>query len=110
MGYQSNNNAMLYNGCEPLQNLTIQLRVGGDLVTEEGQGFSLQLNTYALAGQTCQGMPVNWLQYIYVLNDQLYWEVQYWAIGSSTWPPGYTPITGTTPWLPCWANDYYLSS
>ena len=42
-------------------------------------------------------------------GGKLAYEIQYWAGGASTWPSGYAPQPNTTPWLPCWANDYYLS-
>jgi hypothetical protein len=112
MPYQSNNNAVLYEGCRPLQNLAVLLEVTEDISTVEGNGFSLQVNCFPPPGHYVQGQQLNWLQYVvYVLQGQLWWEVQYWSVGApSAWPPGYTPIPNTTPWLPCWANDYFLNS
>ena len=57
------------------------------------------------------GQPLNFLQYIvYVQGGSLVYEIQYWAFGAKSWPSGFKPQPGTTPWLPCWANDYYLSN
>jgi hypothetical protein len=112
MSYQSNNNAVLYDGCRPLQNLAVLLEVTEDISTVEGNGFSLQVNCFPPPGHYVQNQQLNWLQYlVYVQSNQLWWEVQYWSVGApSAWPSGYTPLPGTTPWLPCWANDYYLYS
>lgn len=108
--YASNNNAFLINNCEYLENLSVLLEVTEDVATTDGAGWSFQLNCYPPPGLYCQTSNVNWMQYIvYVLNGELRYEIQYWAIGASTWPTGYQPIPGTTPWLPCWPNDYYLS-
>ena len=107
----SANNSLLINGCANLQNLSVSLFVWQDLVTYQDVGFSLQLNCYPPAGQLSQGQNLNWLQYIiYVENGQLYYEIQYWSIGApSSWPPGYTPVPNTTPWLPVFPNDYFLT-
>lgn len=110
MTYASNNNAVLIDGCNNLQNLKVSLGVVEDVATTGGSGWSLQLNCYPPPGEYCQTSQVNIVQYIvYVQGGSLAYEIQYWAGGASTWPPGYTPQPGTTPWLPCWANDYYLS-
>ncbi|MEZ0115908.1 hypothetical protein ABH920_009950 [Catenulispora sp. EB89] len=110
MTYQSNNNAVLYAECEPLLNTSVLLEVTEDLETTDGSGFSFQLNAYPPAGQLSQGQTLEIFQYIiYVLNDQIWYEIQYWAAGS-TWPQGYVPDPGTTPWLPVLPNDYYLTS
>lgn len=109
MPYQNNNNAVLYDGCRPLQNLTVLLEVTEDISTVEGNGFSLQVNCYPPPGHEVQYQQLNALQYIVqVTLEQLYWQVQYWSAGSSTWPPGYTPTPGTTPTLPCWPHDDHL--
>jgi hypothetical protein len=111
MTYASNNNAVLIDGCNNLQNLKVSLGVIENVATTDGSGWSLQLNCYPPPGEYCQTSQVNIVQYIvYVQGGSLAYEIQYWAGGASTWPPGYTPQPGTTPWLPCWANDYYLSS
>lgn len=47
---------------------------------------------------------------MYVQGGRLAYEIQYWAAGASTWPSGFKPQPKTTPWLPCWSNDYYLSA
>jgi hypothetical protein len=105
------NNSMLINNCVPLQNVGVKLAVAQDLVTYQDVGFSLQLNCYPPAGQLSQGQTLNWLQYIiYVQSGTLYYEIQYWALnGPSKWPPGYTPNPNTTPWLPVFPNDYFLT-
>jgi hypothetical protein len=110
MSYQSYTNAVLIDGCSPLQNLGVLLKVTEDLATTNDGGWSFQLNCYPPPGQYCQTSPLTIVQYIiYVQNGSLEYEIQYWA-NNSTWPSGYTPQPNTTPWLPCWANDYYLSS
>jgi hypothetical protein len=49
---------------------------------------------------------VNWLQYVVIVaGGSLWYYIQYWSNGSNSWPPGYTWQPGTTPWLPCWADD-----
>jgi hypothetical protein len=109
MSYQSNNNAVLYNNCQYLQNLTVILKVTETISTVEGAGFSLQLDAYPPPGQYSQGQPLIIFQYIiYIQNNNLSYEVQYWSSGS-TWPPGYSPVPGTSPWLPAWPNDYFLT-
>lgn len=108
--YASNNNAFLINNCEILENLSVLLEVTEDVATTDNGGWSFQLNCYPPPGEYCQTSNVNWMQYIvYVMDGELRYEIQYWAIGASTWPTGYQPQQGTTPWLPCWPNDYYLS-
>lgn len=107
----SSNNAILVDSCQNLQNLTVTLNVTEDMVTVGNTGFSVQLNSYPQPGSTSQNQSINWFQYIiYVggpLNNQLGWEIQYWAVGATSyapgqlWPPGYTPNPpNTTPWLP----------
>jgi hypothetical protein len=86
------------------------LSVSEDLVTYQEGGFSLPLNAYPPPGQLSQGQTLNWLQYIIdVENGYLAYEIQYWAVGAATWPPGYTPVPNTTPWLPAWPNDFQLT-
>ncbi len=111
MTYASNNNAVLIDGCNNLQNLSVTLEVGEDVATTAGSGWSFQLNCYPPPGEYCQTSQVNILQYIvYVQGGNLAYEIQYWSYGAAPWPSGFTPQPSTTPWLPCWANDYYLSS
>ena len=107
----SANNSILINGCAALQNLSVSLFLSQDLVTYQDAGFSLQLNSYPPPGQLSQGQTLNWFQYIiYVLNGQLSYEIQYWSIGApSSWPAGYTPVPNTTPWLPVFPTDYFLT-
>jgi hypothetical protein len=107
----SSNNAVLSDNCQSLQNLTLTLAVSQDLVTVTDSGFSLQLNSYPQPGATAQDQTLNWFQYIiYVLDGQVWWEIQYWSLGGpGVWPTGYTPVPGTTPWLPAWPSDYYLT-
>jgi hypothetical protein len=107
MPYASNNNAVLIDGCNNLQNLSVLLEVTEDIATTNGGGWSLQLNCYPPAGQYCQTSQVNWFQYIVIVQGgSLNYYIQYWAAGVSAWPSGYTPQPGTSPWLPCWAHDY----
>ena len=112
MPYASNNNAVLIDGCNNLLNLSVLLEVTEDVATTDGSGWSFQLNCYPPAGDYCQTSQVNIFQYIvYVQGGSLSYEVQYWSGGTSTWvPPSYNPQPGTTPWLPCWANDYFLTN
>jgi len=109
MPYASATNAVLIDGgCNYLQDLSVLLKVTEDIATTDGKGWSLQLNCYPPAGRYCQTSQVNWLQYIvYVQGGNLLYEIQYWALGASTWPPGTDAAPSTTPWLPCWANDYF---
>jgi hypothetical protein len=107
----SNYNAVLFDGCSDLSGVTVRLEVTEDLVTLGNTGFSLQLNAFPQSGVQCQGQTLNWLQYvIYVANGSLSYEIQYWAVGApGNWPAGYTPQPNTTPWLPVFPNDYYLT-
>lgn len=107
MPYASNNNAILIDNCNNLQNLQVLLEVTEDLATTNGGGWSLQLNCYAPPGQYCQTSQVNVFQYIVIAQGgSLAYYIQYWAVGASTWPQGYNPQAGTSPWLPCWAHDF----
>ncbi len=113
MAYQSKNNAILIDNslissCDPLSNLGVLLKVVEDLATTDGGGWSFQLNCYPPPGEYCQTSELAVFQYIvYVQGSRLVYQIQYWATpGISTWPAGYTPQPQTTPWLPCWANDY----
>jgi hypothetical protein len=54
MTYASNNNAVLIDGCDNLQNLSVLLEVTEDIATTDGSGWSLQLNCYAPPGAFCQ--------------------------------------------------------
>lgn len=107
MPYASNNNAVLINNCNNLQNPSVLLEITEDIATTTGTGWSMQLNSFPPAGQYCQTSEINWLQYIVIVQGGiLRYYIQYWALGASTWPSGYTAQSGTTPWLPCWAHDY----
>ncbi len=111
MPYASNNNAVLIDGCNNLQNLSILLEVTEDISTTAGSGWSLQLNCYPPAGEYCQTSQVNVFQYIVIVQGgNLAYYIQYWAGGVGSWPSGYTPQPGTTPWLPCWAHDYGIAT
>jgi hypothetical protein len=106
MPYASNTNAILIDGCNNLQNITVLLEVTEDLATIDGSGWSFQLNCYVPPGEYCQTSPVNWVQYLVVVQGGfLQYYVQYWSYGTSAWPPGYVPTPGTAPWLPCWPDD-----
>jgi len=117
----SSNNSILVNGCQNLQDLTVTLRVTQDLITLGNTGFSLQLNSYPQIGSKAQGTPqtgdstLTWFQYILIVaNNQVTWEIQYWANNAHSyqegppkivWPPGYSPSPpNTTPWLPVFPN------
>jgi len=104
-------NAVFIDNCQSLQNLTVRLQVLETLVTSGNTGFSLQLNSYPQPGSTSQGQALSWFQYVLyaggAVNNQLAWEIQYWAIPApGAWPPGYTPNPNTTPWLPALPNDF----
>jgi hypothetical protein len=123
MSYQSNNNTILIDNCDPLQNLTVLLKVVEDLATVNGGGFSLQLNAYPPPGMQNQGqsltqqqvgsLALTWFQYLIIVqNGNLSYQIQYWANNaqkyspSQLWPPGYTPNPpNTTPWLPVLPGD-----
>jgi hypothetical protein len=121
------NNANLIDNCQNLFNLTVQLQVTEDLVTLGDTGFSLQLNCYPQIGSTTPnstpqtgGGSLTWFQYVLIVaNNQISFEIQYWATGTHSyqtggpggnppeirWPPGYTPNpTNTSPWLPVFPN------
>jgi hypothetical protein len=107
----SSNNAVLTDNCRSLRSLTMSLSVTEDLVPLGNAGFSLQLNSYPQPGSISQTQTLNWFQYIiYVLQNQVWWEIQYWALGASTWPQGDTPIPKTTPWLPALPSDFHRMS
>lgn len=113
--FTSNNNAVLVDNCQNLQNLTVTLDVKQEMITLRDDGFSLQLNSYPQPTSYSQGQHLYWFQYIiYVggtFDNELSWEIQYWANAKSyapgqLWPPGYTPNPpNTTPWLPVLSND-----
>jgi hypothetical protein len=121
------NNAVLFNNCQSLQNLTVSLRVTQDLITVNNSGFSLQLNCYPQPGIKPQGqtlteqqvgdLSLTWFQYVVIVQNGWSFEIQYWsnnakcyqqdAAGNCVepWPPGYNPNPpGTTPWLPVFPN------
>jgi len=108
MTYASSTNAVLIDNCRNLENLEVLLEVGEDVATTDGNGWSLQLNCYPPAGEYCQISQVNIFQYIVIVQGgSLNYYIQYWSGGApSAWPSNYTPEPGTTPWLPCWPNDY----
>jgi hypothetical protein len=92
MTYASNTNAVLIDGCNNLQNLSVFLEVTEDISTTDGGGWSLQLNCYPPAGEYCQTSQVNWFQYIVIVQGgNLSYYIQYWANGVGSWPSGYTP-------------------
>ena len=126
------NNAVLVDNCQNLFNLTVQLQVTEDLVTLEDTGFSLQLNSYPQVGAitpnstpqtTFPGDVVGqlwWFQYFLIVEqNQITYEIQYWANAKSyqdagpggmppaiNWPPGYAPNPiNTSPWLPVFPGD-----
>src|ERR1700722_20580770 len=122
------NNAVLFNYCQSLQNLTVNFRVTKDLITVNNGGFSLQLNCYPQPGLKAQGqalteqevgdLSLTWFQYLVIIQGgSSSFEIQYWANNAhcykrdaagncvEPWPPGYNANPpGTTPWLPVFPN------
>ena len=95
MPYASNNNAVLIDGCNNLQNLSVLLEVTEDIATTAGSGWSLQLNCYPPAGEYCQTSQLTVLQYIVIVQGgNLAYYIQYWANGSSTGRPATHPSQG----------------
>ena len=80
MGLIGNNNAILFDRCKNLQNLTVTLQVTQDLITLGNNGFSLQLNCYPQTTPTVNGQPLKWIQYVIAVDNN---SVQG---GSSTGP------------------------
>ena len=111
MSYVANDNAVLFSGCNNLENLTILVEFSTAVGSANNRGWSLQLNSYPPQGQFCQMVKVNWFQYIIIVGGgELQYYIQYWSLGSSTWPPGVNPVAETSPWLPCWANDFGVTT
>lgn len=95
----SGTNAVLTDQCQALGDVTVNLAVTEDLVTEGNDGFSLQLNAYPMPGATSVGLALNWIQFtIYVSNtygsNTAAFQWQAWALGATQWPEGQPP--GTT--------------
>jgi hypothetical protein len=119
-GLGSSNNAILVDNCQNLHNLTLTMTVTEDLVTLGDTGFSLQLNCYPQIGSKSPNATpqtgdstLTWFQYIVIVaNNQVTWQMQYWANNAHSyqegppkiyWPPGYPPTgnpPNTTPFLP----------
>lgn len=82
MALSSGNNAVLFDNCKSLQNLTVTLHVTLDLVTLGNNGFSLQLNCYPQTKPqaTYRDKPLNWFQYVIAVEkDSVQWGIQYWS-------------------------------
>jgi hypothetical protein len=78
----SSKNAILYDNCNSLQNLTVILQVTQDLVTLGNNGFSLQLNCYPQTKPqaTYRDKPLNWFQYVIAVeSNSVQWGIQYWS-------------------------------
>jgi len=78
----SGKNAVLFNNCESLQNLTVTLYAAQDFVTLGNNGFSLQLNCYPQTKPqaTYQDKPLIWFQYVIAVeSNSVQWGVQYWS-------------------------------
>ena len=91
MPWYSSSNAVLYDNCKPLQNLTLLFKVTEDLATVEGSGFSLQLNAYPPPVQTSAGKTLKFFQYlIFVKGDMIMFDVEYYATDGSSWINGLT--------------------
>ncbi len=79
---RSSKNAVLFDNCNSLQNLTVTLQITQDLITLGNNGFSLQLNCYPQTKPqaTYQDKPLNWFQYVIAVeNNSVQWGVQYWS-------------------------------
>jgi hypothetical protein len=84
MVYGPNNNAVLVNGCNSLENLTVTLKVTVGLIAAGNTGFSLQLNCYPLSYSTNKGVPLEWAQYVLaVAKDTVWGQIQYWSYPKS---------------------------
>jgi hypothetical protein len=78
----SSKNAVLFDNCKSLQNLTVTLYVTQGLVTLGNNGFTLQLNCYPQTNPqaTYRDKPLNWFQYVIaVQHNSVQWGVQYWS-------------------------------
>ena len=83
----------------------------------------MQLNCYPQIGSISPNATpqtgdstLTWFQYLAIVaNNQVTWQIQYWANNAHSyqegppkivWPPGYTPNPpNTTPWLPVFPGD-----
>jgi hypothetical protein len=88
--WSSNTNAVLNNQCQALSDVTVNLEVTEDLVTDGDGGFTMQLNAYPMAGVTCVGLPMDWIQYcLYVNNaygpNTAAFQWQAWSLESTAW-------------------------
>jgi hypothetical protein len=102
MPLSSSNNAVLFDNCKSLQNLTVTLHVTLDLVTSGNNGFSLQLNCYPQTNPqaTYRDKPLNWFQYVIAVeNNSVQGGIQYWSevkgFGFSP-SPNYVPFASAT--------------
>jgi len=78
----SGKNAVLFDNCNSLQNLTVTLYATQDFVTLGNNGFSLQLNCYPQTKPqaTYRDNPLIWFQYVIAVQDNaVQWGVQYWS-------------------------------
>jgi hypothetical protein len=81
MGLKGNNNAILFDRCKNLRNLTVTLQITQDLITLGNNGFSLQLNCYPQTKPTVNGQPLKWIQYVIAVeNNSVQWGIQYWSL------------------------------
>ena len=70
----SSTNYFLFNGCNPVLELSVSLQITEDMVAE--QGFSFQLNAYNPAGPT-----TSWMQYIIMMNGTGFAaRIEYWDV------------------------------
>jgi hypothetical protein len=82
MVLHSNTNAILFDNCQSLQNLTVALQVTQDLITVGNNGFSVQLNCFPQTNpqSTHRDKPLQWIQYVIAVeNNQVQWGIQYWS-------------------------------
>jgi len=78
----SSKNAVLFDNCQSLQNLTVTFHVTQDLVTSGNNGFSLQLNSYPQTKPqtTYKDKPLDWFQYVIAVeSNSVQWGIQYWS-------------------------------
>lgn len=92
-------NAVLIDDCQALGDVTVNLAVTEDLVTDGDGGFSLQLNAYPMPGVTSVGVTLDWIQFVLYVsntygNNTAAFQWQAWALQAKDFPPGYPVPVG----------------
>ena len=83
----SDENALLFNGCKNIEDLTVSLRVTEHLVATNG--FSLQLNAYSPSSSA------DLLQYLFqVAGNEIVGSIQYWDSSAACCHQGVCDCTG----------------